>query len=58
MFKGCATFKDGYIYASDKPGWGIEVDEALAAKYPFRDTNHLDGGWGIVRRYDGAVINQ
>jgi len=58
IFKGCATFKDGYIYASDKPGWGIEVDEALAAKHPFRDTNHLDGGWGIVRRYDGTVIKQ
>jgi mannonate dehydratase len=59
MFKGCATFKDGYIFASDKPGWGIEVDEALAAKYPFRDgPDHLNGGWGIVRRYDGAVIRQ
>ncbi|HET7215272.1 MAG TPA: enolase C-terminal domain-like protein [Terriglobia bacterium] len=59
MFKGCATYKDGYLYASDKPGWGIEVDEALAAKYPFRDDReHLNGGWGIVRRYDGAVINQ
>jgi mannonate dehydratase len=59
MFKGCATYKDGYLWASDRPGWGIEVDEELAAKYPFREgRNHLDGGWGVVRRFDGTVINQ
>ncbi|MEJ2009814.1 MAG: enolase C-terminal domain-like protein [Acidobacteriota bacterium] len=59
IFKGCATYKDGYLWASDAPGWGIEVDEALAAKHPFRDgRNHLNGGWGVVRRYDGTVINQ
>lgn len=28
-------------------------------KAPSRDgPDHLNGGWGIVRRYDGAVINQ
>ena len=59
IFKGCATYKDGYLYASDAPGWGIEVDEQLAAKHPFRDgPDHLNGGWGIVRRYDGTVIKQ
>ena len=26
--------KNGYLYANEKPGWGIEVNEA-AAKYPF-----------------------
>ena len=26
--------KDGYLYANEAPGWGIEVDEKLAAKYP------------------------
>jgi len=59
IFKGCATYKDGYLYASDAPGWGIEIDEQLAAKYPFRDNaNHLNGGWGEVRRYDGTIIKQ
>ena len=59
IFKGCAVYKDGYLYASDAPGWGIEIDEQLAAKHPFRDgPDHLDGGWGIVRRYDGTVIKQ
>ncbi len=59
IFKGCATYKDGYLYASDAPGWGIEVDEDLAAKHPFRDgPDHLNGGWGVIRRYDGTVIKQ
>ncbi|HVA02007.1 MAG TPA: enolase C-terminal domain-like protein [Terriglobia bacterium] len=59
IFKGCATYKDGYLYASDAPGWGIEVDEQLASKHPFRGgPDHLNGGWGEIRRYDGAIIKQ
>ena len=60
IFKGCATFKDGYLWANDAPGWGIEIDEKLAAKYPFRPTGRADlnGGWGDVRRLDGTVIKQ
>ncbi len=59
IFKGCAVYKDGYLWASDAPGWGIEVDEELAAKYPFREgPNHLNGGWGVIRRSDGTVIKQ
>ena len=63
MFPGCATFKDGYLWASDAPGWGIEVDEKLAAKYPFGtneqgDRGRLNGGWGELRLPDGTVIKQ
>ena len=29
--------KDGYLWVNEKPGWGIEIDEKLAAKYPFID---------------------
>jgi mannonate dehydratase len=59
IFKGCPTYKDGYLWASDAPGWGIEVDEALAAKNPFREgRDNLNGGWGDVRRLDGTIIKQ
>jgi len=63
IFRGCPTFKDGYLYASDAPGWGIEVDEKLAAKFPFREAGDgarkgLNGGWGDVRLPDGTVIKQ
>ena len=27
--------KNGYLYANEAPGWGIEIDEKAAAKYPF-----------------------
>ncbi|HUI42157.1 MAG TPA: enolase C-terminal domain-like protein [Terriglobia bacterium] len=57
IFTGCAAYKDGYLWASDSPGWGIEVNEELAAKYPFRP-DPLNGGWGEIRRYDGAIIKQ
>jgi mannonate dehydratase len=63
IFKGSETFKDGYLYANDSPGWGIEVDEKLAAKYPFGTNERgergtLNGGWGVIRRLDGTVIKQ
>jgi mannonate dehydratase len=63
IFKGCATFKDGYLWASDAPGWGIEVDEKLAAKYPYGtneqgERGRLNGGWSDLRLPDGTVIKQ
>ena len=36
VFHGCPVMKNGYLYANEAPGWGIEVDEKLAAKYPLR----------------------
>jgi mannonate dehydratase len=58
IFKGTPEARAGYYYASDKPGWGIEVDEAEAAKHPFRRDQPLNGGWGVIRLPDGQVIKQ
>jgi mannonate dehydratase len=63
VFPGAPVSKDGYLWANEAPGWGIEVDEKAAAKYPFGHTEvgerkRLNGGWGSVRRRDGAVIKQ
>ena len=56
---GCPTLKNGYIYINEKPGWGIEINETLAAKFPFtQPANGLNGGWGEVRKLDGTVIKQ
>jgi mannonate dehydratase len=52
IFKGCATFKDGYLWADSAPGWGIEVDEKLAAKYPYGS----GGEEGEHRLMDGTII--
>jgi len=63
VFQGCPEMKNGYLYANEAPGWGIEVDEKAAAKYPFGsfergERQRLNGGWGEVRRRDGTVIKQ
>ena len=55
--------RDGYFWANEAPGWGIEVDERAAAKYPFGhgetgERQRLNGGWGEVRRLDGTLIKQ
>jgi mannonate dehydratase len=58
IFRGAPTMKGGYLYANDAPGWGIEIDEALAAKHPFDRSNPMNGGWGEVRLPDGQIIKQ
>jgi mannonate dehydratase len=63
VFSGCPEMRDGYLWPSEKPGWGIEVDEKAAAKYPFGsfeqdEQKRLNGGWGEVRRRDGTIIKQ
>ena len=51
--------KDGYLWANEQPGGGIEIDEKAAAKFPFsEEAKHLNGGWGEVRKRDGTVIKQ
>ncbi len=44
------------MYAKEAPGLGIDIDEKLAAKYPFPDTPTFDHRWGTTRRRDGTVI--
>jgi mannonate dehydratase len=62
VFRGCPVMKDGYLYANEAPGWGIEVDEKAAAKYPYGnekgDRGRLNGGWGEVRKRDGTIVKQ
>jgi len=58
IFQGCPEMKDGYLWVSEKPGWGIEIDEKEAAKAPFTDKNGLNGGWGELRKRDGTVLKQ
>ncbi len=63
VFSGVPTLKDGYAYANEAPGWGIEVNETAAKKYPFGygeqgERKALNGGWGEVRKRDGTLIKQ
>jgi mannonate dehydratase len=36
VFPHAYTFDDGMLYPGDVPGHGVEIDEALAAKYPYQ----------------------
>lgn len=53
VFPGCPQLRDGYAYANDRPGLGIDIDEALAAKYPCRtDVTR----WTQTRLPDGTAF--
>src|SRR5215510_470911 len=34
VFPGTPELRNGYVWANDRPGWGVDIDEAQAAKYP------------------------
>jgi mannonate dehydratase len=55
VFPGCPEIRDGMLWSNEQPGLGIDVDEALAAKYPF-PAHPLNGAWPPIRRLDGTVI--
>jgi mannonate dehydratase len=55
VFPGCPELKRGYLWASDRPGLGIDLDEKLAARFPITDNPPFDLRWGNLRRRDGAI---
>ncbi|MDQ3467528.1 MAG: starvation-sensing protein RspA [Chloroflexota bacterium] len=55
VFPGTPEIRDGALWSNDRPGLGVDIDEALAAKYPFPE-HPLNGGWPPVRQIDGTVI--
>lgn len=57
VFVGCPEVKDGYMWAQEKPGLGMDIDEKVAAKFPYPDgPPNFDYNWGTTRRRDGTVI--
>ncbi len=55
VFPGCPEIREGAMWSNERPGLGIDVDEALAAKYPF-PKHPINGAWPEIRRADGTVI--
>ena len=51
VFPGCPEVRNGYMYPNDRPGLGIDLDEALAAKFPGEE--FLDE-WTLARWPDGT----
>lgn len=53
MFPGLPEVRNGYAYPNEKSGLGIDVDEALAAKYPPQD-EVIE--WTQARLPDGTPV--
>lgn len=55
VFPGCPKLKDGMMWSNGKSGLGIDINEDLAAKFPFKE-REFGGAWDTVRRADGSVV--
>ena len=55
VFPGCPELKNGYYYANEKPGFGMDLDEKLAARFPCAEDPPFDYSWGTLRRRDGSI---
>lgn len=52
VFDGLPEFKNGYVYANDRPGLGVDINEKEAEKYPCTADVTT---WTQTRRKDGAL---
>jgi mannonate dehydratase len=52
VFPGLPEFKNGYVYANDKPGLGVDINEKEAAKYPCENKVTT---WTQTRNMDGSL---
>jgi mannonate dehydratase len=52
VFPHAYTFESGTMHPGDKPGLGVDIDEALAAKYPY-ERAYLP----VNRKMDGTMHN-
>ncbi len=53
VFPGCPVLKNGYVYANEKPGFGIDINETLAEKYPCKTEHTI---WTQTRISDGSLF--
>lgn len=53
VFPGLPKFRNGYVYANDTPGLGVDLNEEEAAKYPCEKTVTT---WTQTRARDGALV--
>jgi mannonate dehydratase len=55
VFPGTPEVKNGMMWANDKPGLGVDLNEALAARFPINDDPPFDFDWGRLRGKDGTI---
>ncbi len=52
VFPHAYSFRDGFMHPGDAPGLGVDIDEVLAAKYPYQRA-YLP----VNRKFDGTIHN-
>ena len=52
VFPHAYSFADGYLHPGEAPGHGVDIDEKLAAKYPYRPAS-----LPVNRLEDGSMFN-
>jgi mannonate dehydratase len=52
VFPHAYSFKEGFLYPGDVPGFGVDYDESLAAKFPYQRA-YLP----VNRKEDGTIFN-
>ena len=52
VFPGALECREDYVYPNEKPGWGVDIDEERAARYPCDDSVTL---WTQTRGVDGSL---
>jgi mannonate dehydratase len=52
VFPHCYSLKDGFLHPGEAPGHGVDIDESLAARYPYRPAS-----LPISRLEDGTMHN-
>ena len=55
VFPGCPELRDGMLWSNGQPGWGMDIDEELAAKFPYPD-HPYNGAWPAIRKRDGSLV--
>lgn len=55
VFPGTLRIRDGWLTPNEAPGWGIDLDEAAAARFPAGLSRH-DAWAAGVRGLDGGLI--
>ena len=53
VFPGCPEVRSGYMYPNDRPGLGIDLDEAEVARYPCPEGVPE---WTLTRLPDGTSV--
>lgn len=53
VFPFSPEVENGYIYVSDRPGLGVDLDEAKALKYP---CHNRPPEWTLARSVDGTAV--